>query len=187
MTVEGHLVGKLAGVDFEPERGASALENRALRGAVERAVAPEIARRLGELASEGDEAFALEPGGAVLWRGQAAGEIMGGGPFSPRVRLFGEFGADAARERAARRLEAYVAAEASRRLAVLKRLKAAIADGRLKGLARGLAYQLVEQFGVLDRAQGGDAASRPQPARAPNVSRVSACASAPSASISRLC
>jgi len=153
VTVEGHLVGKLAGVDFEPERGASALENRALRGAVERAVAPEIARRLGELASEGDEAFALEPSGVVLWRGQAAGEIMGGGPFSPRVRLFGEFGADAARERAVRRLEAYVAAEASRRLFVLKRLKAAIADGRLKGLARGLAYQLVEQFGVLDRGK----------------------------------
>ncbi len=153
VTVEGHLVGRLAGVDFEPERGASALENRALRGAVERAVTPEIARRLGELASEGDEAFALEPSGMVLWRGQAAGEIMGGGPFSPRVRLFGEFGADAARERAARRLEAYAAAEASRRLFVLKRLKAAIADGRLKGLARGLAYQLVEQFGVLDRGK----------------------------------
>ncbi len=151
VTVEGHLVGKLAGVAFEPERGASALENRALRGAVERAVAPEVARRLGELASEGDEAFALEPGGAVLWRGQAVGEITGGGPFSPRVQLAGEFGADVARERAARRLEAYVAAEASRRLCVLKRLKAAVADGRLKGLARGLAYQLVEQFGVLDR------------------------------------
>jgi ATP-dependent RNA helicase SUPV3L1/SUV3 len=153
VTVEGHRVGTLAGVAFEPERGASALENRALRGAVERAVAPEIARRLGELASEGDEAFALEPGGAVLWRGEAAGEIIGGGPFSPRVRLLGEFGADAARERAARRLEAYVAGEASRRLAVLARLKAAIADGRLKGLARGLAYQLVEQFGVVDRAK----------------------------------
>ena len=57
VTVEGHLVGRLAGVHFEPERGASALENRALRAAVERAVAPEIARRLGELASEGDERF----------------------------------------------------------------------------------------------------------------------------------
>jgi ATP-dependent RNA helicase SUPV3L1/SUV3 len=153
VTVEGHRVGTLAGVAFEPERGASALENRALRGAVERAVAPEIARRLGDLASEGDEAFALEPSGAVLWRGAAAGEIMGGGPFSPRVRLFGEFGADVARERAARRLEAYVAAEASRRLTALVRLKAAIADGRLKGLARGLAYQLVEQFGVLGRGK----------------------------------
>ena len=67
------------------------------------------------------------------------------------MRLLGELGADAARERAARRLEAFVAAEASRLLFVLSRLKAAMADGRLKGLARGLAYQLVEQFGVLDR------------------------------------
>ena len=30
VTVEGHLVGRLAGFHFEPERGATALENRAL-------------------------------------------------------------------------------------------------------------------------------------------------------------
>ena len=60
VTVEGHLVGRLAGFHFEPERGATALENRALRSAVERVVAPEVARRLGALASEGDEAFALQ-------------------------------------------------------------------------------------------------------------------------------
>ena len=151
VTVEGHVVGRISGVHFEPERGASALENRALRGAVERAVAPEIARRLGELASESDEAFALDPGGVVDWRGLATGEIVGGGPFKPRVRLIGDFGHDAARERAARRLEAFVAGEASRRLAALKRLTEAIADGRLRGLARGVAYQLVEQSGILDR------------------------------------
>jgi ATP-dependent RNA helicase SUPV3L1/SUV3 len=156
VTVEGHVVGRLSGVHFEPERGASALENRALRGAVERAVAPEIARRLGELASEGDEAFVLRSGGLVAWRGLAAGQIVGGGPFKPRVRLIGDFGADAQRERAARRLEAYVAGEASRRLLVLKRLTEAIADGTLKGLARGVAYQLVEQFGILDRRQADE-------------------------------
>ena len=33
----------------------------------------------------------------------------------------------------------------------LKALEDAIADGRLRGLARGLAYQLVENAGVLDR------------------------------------
>ena len=151
MTVEGHLVGRLAGFHFEPERGATALENRALRGAVERVVAPEVARRLGALASEADEAFALAPGGVVNWRGEAAGEIVGGEPFAPRVRLIGEFGAEPQRERAARRLEAFAAAEATRRLSALKHLKEAIEDGRLKGLARGLAYQLVEQFGALDR------------------------------------
>ena len=134
-----------------PSAAQTALENCALRGAVERVVAPEVARRLGALASEGDEAFALAPGGVVNWRGEAAGEIVGGEPFAPRVRLIGEFGAEPQRERAARRLEAFAAAEATRRLSALKHLKQAIEDGRLKGLARGLAYQLVEQFGALDR------------------------------------
>jgi ATP-dependent RNA helicase SUPV3L1/SUV3 len=151
VTVEGHLVGRLAGFHFEAERGETALENRALRGAVERVVAPEVARRLGALASESDEAFALEAGGVVTWRGEAAGEIIGGEPFAPRVRLIGEFGAEPQRERAARRLEAFAAAEASERLSALKHLKEAIEDGRLRGLARGLAYELVEQFGALDR------------------------------------
>ena len=92
--VEGHRVGVLNGLDFAPERGATDLENRALRGAVERAVAPEIARRLGELARDADESFSLSPGGNVLWRGRTAGEIVGGGPFQPRVRAVGQMGAD---------------------------------------------------------------------------------------------
>ena len=151
VTVEGHYVGKLVGVHFEPARGATALEDKALRAAADKAVAPEIARRLGRLAAEPDEGFALQPDGAVLWRGETAGQLTGGGPFSPRVRLLGDLGPEPTRERAARRLEAFVAAEASNRLAPLRRLKRAVAEGRIKGLARGLAYQLVEGGGVLDR------------------------------------
>jgi ATP-dependent RNA helicase SUPV3L1/SUV3 len=151
--VEGHFVGRLAGLGFEPERGGSALENRALRGAVERVVAPEIARRLGELAAEEDGAFALAPDGRVLWRGEAVGDLTAAAPFAPRVRLRGEIGPAATRERAVRRLESFVAEEAHRGLHPLARLKSAVADGRLRGLARGLAYQLVEQFGVLDRRE----------------------------------
>ena len=76
---------------------------------------------------------------------------MGGTPLAPKLRLFGSMGAAPQRERAQRRLEAFVAAEASRRFAPLKALEEAIGDGRLKGLARGVAYQLVENGGVLDR------------------------------------
>ena len=101
VVIEGHVVGTLSGVHFEPERGASALENRALRGAIERAVAPEVARRLGELASAERRGLRARPAAGSTWRGLAAGEIVGGGPFKPRVRLIGEFGHDAARERAA--------------------------------------------------------------------------------------
>ena len=157
VTVEGHVVGRLSGVHFEPERGASALEDRALRGAVERAVAPEVARRLGELASEGDEAFALEPGGVVAWRGLATGEIVGGGAVQAaraadrRLRRRRRARARGAAARGLRRRRGEPAA-----LAPLKRLTEAIADGHAAGLARGVAYQLVEQFGVLDRRRADE-------------------------------
>jgi ATP-dependent RNA helicase SUPV3L1/SUV3 len=69
------------------------------------------------------------------------------------VRLYGELGGAAARERAARRLEAFLAAEAGRRLRPLRNLDAAVSEGRIKGLARGIAYRLIEAGGVLDRGQ----------------------------------
>jgi ATP-dependent RNA helicase SUPV3L1/SUV3 len=152
VTVEGHYVGRLSGVAFEPAQGATLLEEKALRAAAQHAVGPEIARRLGQLAGEPDEAFSLGPDGAVLWQGVMVGVIAGGQPFAPRVRLLGELGHDAARQRGARRLEAYVAAEAGRRLGALRKLEAAVADGKVRGLARGLAYRLIEAGGVLDRA-----------------------------------
>jgi superfamily II DNA/RNA helicase/ribosomal 50S subunit-recycling heat shock protein len=78
VTVEGHVVGRLTGVTFVQEKGASALEEKALRNTAQRAVTPEIARRLGKLASEPDSAFALTPDGAVLWNGEAAGAVRSG-------------------------------------------------------------------------------------------------------------
>ena len=151
VTVEGHFVGRLIGAHFDPARGASALEDKALRAAAERAIGPEVARRLGRLAAEADDAFSILPTGMLLWRGQATGQLNGGGPFSPRVRLLGELGPPPARERAVRRLEAFVAAEAARRLRPLRALKSAVSEGRIKGLARGLAYRLVEAGGLIDR------------------------------------
>ncbi|HEV2532035.1 helicase-related protein, partial [Phenylobacterium sp.] len=153
VTVEGHYVGKLAGVSFEAVHGATVLEEKALRAAARQALGPEIARRLGRLAAEPDEAFALTPDGVVLWRGEAVGALAGGQAAQPRVRLYGDLGHAAARERAAHRLGAFVAGEGGKRLGALRKLEAAVADGRIKGLARGLAYRLIENGGVLDRGQ----------------------------------
>jgi ATP-dependent RNA helicase SUPV3L1/SUV3 len=153
VTVEGHFVGRLHGARFEPAQGASVLEEKALRAAAISAVGPEITRRLGRLAAEPDEAFALDPDGVVLWRGEAAGALSGGTPFAPRVRLYGELGPAAARERAVRRLEVFVATEAGRELGALRRLETAMTEGGVKGLARGICYRLIEAGGVLDRAR----------------------------------
>ncbi len=151
VTVEGYYVGSLRGLRFEPATGSSALEDKALRAAAQRAVAPEVARRLGQLAAAPDSEFNVLMDGAVTWRGQEAGKLLAGRPSSPRVLLFGELGPEPARERAGRRLEAFLAAEASRRLAPLSKLEAALADGGLKGLPRGVAHQLIEAGGLIDR------------------------------------
>ena len=164
VTVEGQVVGRLTGVVFTPERAGSALEEKALRAAANSAAAPEIARRLGRLAAEPDEAFALEPGGRILWRGEAAASVQGGGLFAPRARLFGDLGPAPVRERALRRIEAWLAAEAGRRLAPLARLDQALRTDRLRGLARGLAWRLVEAGGLLDRSEVREEAAALSPA-----------------------
>jgi ATP-dependent RNA helicase SUPV3L1/SUV3 len=151
VTVEGQFVGQLQGAVFAAAEGATALENRALRQAAQRAVAPEISRRLGRLAASDDADFALMPDGMILWQGQAAGQLSGGRPFAPQVRLLGDLGPAPVRERAKARLEAFVAAEAGRKLEPLRRIELAIAEGWIKGLARGIAYRLLEAGGILDR------------------------------------
>ena len=153
VTVEGHYVGRLRGLRFDLAQGSSALEDKTLRAAAQRAVAPEVTRRLGALAADADEAFSLSPDGALSWSGEPAGRLSGGRPFAPKCTLYGEMGAEPARERARRRLEAFVAGEASRRLAPLKALEDAIAQGSLRGLARGVAYRMMEAGGVLVRRE----------------------------------
>ncbi len=152
VTVEGHFVGRLRGLAFEPAKSIGTLEGKALRAAAERAVAPELARRLGARAADGDEAFAIGPDGVVSWRGAAVGALTGDQPFAPVMRLYATLGSEAARARAARRLEAFVAAESGRRLAPLKALIDAVSGGALKGLARGLAYRIIEAGGAIARA-----------------------------------
>ncbi len=151
VTVEGHFVGKLNGLAFTPAAGTGVLETKALRAAALRAVAPEMARRLGDLARSPDDDFKLLRNGDILWRGEAAGVLVGDRPSAPRARLHGDFGAPEVRERAVRRLEAFVAGQVTQRLSTLRRLEVAIGSGELKGLARGLAWRLVEAGGVLDR------------------------------------
>ena len=153
VTVEGQYVGLLTGVNFEPAAGSSALEDRALRNAAVRAVGPQLAKRLGALAGAQDDAFEFDGLGAVRWQGAPAGRIAGGTLFAPMVKLYGDLGPLAVRERAERRLEAWLASEAGRRLGPLKALDQAMADGQLKGLARGIAFRLREAGGTLDRRE----------------------------------
>ena len=134
-------------------QGATLLEEKALRAAAQRAVGPGDRAAAGPAGRRAGRGLRAEPRrrGAVARRGgRRAGRRPA--PFAAAGAAAGRARPDPARERAARRLEAFVAGEADRRLAPLRQLEAAVADGQLKGLARGLAYRLIEAGGVLDRA-----------------------------------
>ncbi len=158
VVVEGHHVGRLDGLVFHPDHRGAALEGRALRNAALAALRPEIHRRLGALARARGEALALDSDGRIRWDGKTVGRLVAGPTaLTPRVVLLGgEQAAAAARERAMRRLEAWVQSEIARDLSPLKALETAISDGDVQGLARGVAYRLVERLGALDRAQIAD-------------------------------
>jgi ATP-dependent RNA helicase SUPV3L1/SUV3 len=149
VSVEGAVLGRLDGVRFAPERETAA--GPVQRRIAARAVGPAVARRLGRLASDDDDAFGVQPDGAVLWRGAIVARVTGDDPFQPRVRLLGDLGPEPARERARRRLEAWLALEAGRALRGLGRLRRVLESGTLKGLTRGLAFRLVEAGGVVAR------------------------------------
>jgi ATP-dependent RNA helicase SUPV3L1/SUV3 len=149
VSIEGTELGRIDGLRFVADRDAGAHPSQ--RRLAQRAVEPEVARRLGRLAADADEAFAVLPDGAVTWCGELVARVTNEDPWSARVRLIGDQGVEAARERARRRIEAWLAQEAGRALRGLSRLKRALESGGLKGLTRGLAFRLVESGGVLAR------------------------------------
>ena len=66
VTVEGHFVGRLEGLEFQPDPRASAgLEGRAVRNAALKALRPEASRRLAGIAAAADEDIALGRDGRV--------------------------------------------------------------------------------------------------------------------------
>jgi ATP-dependent RNA helicase SUPV3L1/SUV3 len=151
--VEGHFVGEVKGLAFRADTRGDRIDQRALANAAARAVKPEIDRRLGALARAGDDDLRLDDEGRVHWRGDPVARLAPGPhALAPSIALIGgELGAAPAQERAARRVEAWLAAEIARDLAPLERLREAGRDGTLKGLARGLAHRLVENLGALER------------------------------------
>ncbi|HVY86714.1 MAG TPA: phosphonate-binding protein, partial [Caulobacterales bacterium] len=159
VTVEGHYVGRLDGLDFKPDPRALDLEGRAVRNAALRALRPEISRRLRDIADAKDNELELGrdgrirrlPDGAPIARLEKGGSLL-----RPRVALIGaDTAAPPERDAARERLQFWLAGAVAQELAPLVALEAAWREGRLPAAARGLAFRLVENAGALDRAGQG--------------------------------
>jgi ATP-dependent RNA helicase SUPV3L1/SUV3 len=151
VVVEGQPVGRLQGFRFTPEASASTPEAKALSAAALKALASEIEARAEKLAQATDDGFALALDGAIRWQGEPVAKIQAGEKaLEPRFLILAdEQLSGAARDKVEARLGLWLKAHVKKLLGPLLGLEAG--DG-LEGIARGIAFQLAENLGVLDRA-----------------------------------
>jgi ATP-dependent RNA helicase SUPV3L1/SUV3 len=150
VVVEGHVLGRLDGFLFTPETSTAGTDAKALAGAAQKALAGEINARAVRLAQAADGQFVLSSDDTLRWMGQPVAKLLPGEDrLKPRLRILSdEHLTGAPREGVQGRLELWLKSHIERLLEPLFRLAAA---DDVTGIARGIAYQLIEGLGVLDR------------------------------------
>ncbi|HEY1153215.1 MAG TPA: helicase-related protein, partial [Pseudolabrys sp.] len=166
VTVEGHVIGRLDGFVFAPDATAGGSEAKALQGAAQKALAGEIEARAIKLSQASGDQIVLASDGAIRWIGDVVGKLAAGDDvLRPRVRIVAdEHLTGPSRELVQARLDLWLKNHVEKLLAPLFALNAA---EDITGLARGIAFQLVEALGVLDRQKvAEDVKTLDQPSRA---------------------
>ena len=150
--VEKHFVGKLNGFLFAPENVSSdSLNAKAARSASVQVLGKEMAMRARRVASAKSDAFKLQRIGAkVLWKGEEIARLeKGEDALKPSVILIcDEHLALPDKEKVQERLNTWLTEIIDDRLKPLMELGRA---EDITGLARGIAFQMRENFGILKR------------------------------------
>ncbi len=166
VVVEGHAIGRLDGFMFTPDVSSAGSEAKALAGAAQKALAGEIDARATRLAHASDGQLVLASDGTVRWLGQPVARLAAGEEaLKPRLRIIAdEHLTGAPRDAVQARLDLWLKSHIERLLEALFRLSAA---DDVTGIARGVAFQLTEALGVLDRQKvAEEVKGLDQPARA---------------------
>ncbi len=152
VTVEGHLVGRLRGLAFEPVLDARTLEGKAVRGAALAAIRPMLSQRLGEITAAVAEAFTLTGAAEIEFRDEPVARLLRGAAWiSPRLELIGALEVEPAeRQPALQRVEAWLKGEIARILPTHAKLASGETGAGLEGLARGLAFRILETGAAVD-------------------------------------
>ncbi len=167
VTVEGHVIGRLEGFMFAPDASAAAgSEAKALNAAAQKVLAGEIETRATKLSQASNDQIVLASDGALRWTGDLVGKLISGDDvLRPRVRVIAEEHLTGpAKELVQTRLDLWLKNHVEKLLAPLFSLTAA---DDITGMARGVAFQLVESLGVLERQKvSEEVKGLDQPARA---------------------
>jgi ATP-dependent RNA helicase SUPV3L1/SUV3 len=150
VVVEGHVIGRLDGFTFAAENSTGGSDAKALQAAARSALAGEIDARATKVAQAPEREFVLASDGTLRWSGAAVAKLAPGDDvMRPRLRLIAdEHLSGAPREAVQARLDLWLKTQIERMFAPLFALAAA---EDVTGISRGIAYQLIEATGVLER------------------------------------
>ena len=150
--VEGQHVGSLQGFRFTPDPGAAGEAAKTLNAAAQKALAGEFEARATRVFDAVDDAFTLGNDGLIRWLGEPVAKIaVGAGVLTPTTRVLAdEQLTGPALEKVKQRLDLWLAQHVKKLLGPLEQLEKG--EG-LEGVTRGVAFQLAEELGVLDRAR----------------------------------
>jgi len=164
--VEGHVIGRLDGFTFAPDAAEAGSDAKALQAAAQQVLAREIDVRAEKLGAAPDEQFVLTSDGTIRWTGDAVAKLVAADDaLHPRLRIISdERLTGASREAVQNRLDLWLKTHIEKLLGPLFELSKA---EDLQGIARGIAFQLVEALGVLERAKiSSEMKDLDQPSRA---------------------
>ncbi|TPM18146.1 helicase-related protein [Mesorhizobium sp. B2-3-5] len=148
--VEGHHVGELQGFRFTADQSAGGEDAKAVRTAAQKALAAEFEARAERFGACANGDLALGSDGTLRWIGAPIGTLVSGeDALKPRlVLLADEQLTGPARDKVAARAERFVNFQIESLLKPLVDLKNA---DQISGIGRGIAFQLVENFGLINR------------------------------------
>ncbi|THF57348.1 helicase-related protein [Ollibium composti] len=150
--VEGHHVGELQGFRFTADASAGGEDAKAVKTAAQKALSAEFEARAERFAASGNGDIALASDGTLRWIGAPIGTLVAGEDvLKPRVILLADEQLEgAARDKVQARAERFVNFQVESLLKPLADLKTA---EQLTGIARGIAFRLVESLGLINRRE----------------------------------
>lgn len=155
VSVEGQVLGRIEGFRFRMDETATADEAKTLQSAAMTALRPEFHLRADRMYNAPDTEFDLTEQGGLMWGEMAVGKLVKGAePLKPVAEAFvdDDAGAEVV-QKVQRRLQHFI----DRRVAAqFEPLLAMSRDEGVTGLARGVAFQLLENFGIVPRAEIAD-------------------------------
>ncbi len=156
VTVEGQVLGRIEGFRFRMDETASPDEAKTLQQAAMAALRPEFHLRADRMYNAPDTEFDLTEQGGLMWGDQAVGKLVrGDAPMAPVAEAFVDEEAAGVEvvQKVQRRLQHFI----DRRVAAqFEPLLSMSRDEAISGLAKGVAFQLLESFGIVPRGEIAD-------------------------------